>query len=104
MLSALRYGWVMGAPLTSVMEEVFVDQRRSTRGLLLSFHVAARLSQGEGSGERRAAWSAMGAVPVELIENILVLADFEIPESLRRGLPLKQGVGEEAVVEEALEV
>jgi hypothetical protein len=40
----------------------------------------------------RAAWDVMGRMPIELLENILVLADFEIPESLRRGLPGTCGV------------
>jgi hypothetical protein len=87
MLSALRYGWAMGAPLTPVMEEVLAAQRMSTHAVLLCFHVATGLSQGEGSVEQRAAWSAMGRVPMELIEEILILAELEIPELLHRGLP-----------------
>jgi hypothetical protein len=90
MWQSLRYGGFMGAPLSPAMEEMFRAQRRSTRGVLLSFHVATRLSQGWGVAVRRAAWSAMGRMPMELIEKILILAELEIPESLRRGLPWNQ--------------
>jgi hypothetical protein len=69
------------------MEEMFRAQRMSTRAVLLCFHGATRLSQGEGTVEQQAAWSAMGAVPQELIEDILVLGELEIPESLGHRLP-----------------
>jgi hypothetical protein len=43
------------------------------------------LGEEEGaSGEQRAAWAGMGHVPIELLEKILLKADFEIPESLGR--------------------
>jgi hypothetical protein len=71
------------------MEAFFKAQRCSTRTVLLSFKVATRLSQGEGAVEQLAAWSAMGGMPMELIEKILVFAELEIPESLRRALPKK---------------
>jgi hypothetical protein len=87
MWEALRYGWEWGAPVTPLMEEVFEAKRRATRAVLSCFHVASGLSQGMRTPEHKAAWSAMGHIPLELIDNILLLAGFEIPESLRRGLP-----------------
>jgi hypothetical protein len=90
MWTALLYGGLMGAPVSPAMEELFEAKRRSTCAVLLCFHVATGLSQGEGSLEQRAAWSAMGGVPMELIEMILIFASLEIPESLHRGLPAKQ--------------
>jgi hypothetical protein len=41
----------------------------------------------EGTVEQKAAWAVMGRVPLDLIERILTLAEFEIPETFRRGLP-----------------
>jgi hypothetical protein len=87
MYTALLYGALMGAPLSPAMEDMFKTQRKSTCAVLLCFHVATGLSQGEGSEEQRAAWSCMGRIPLGVIEKILLLADLEIPESLRRGLP-----------------
>jgi hypothetical protein len=104
MWQSLRYGGFMGAPWSPAMEEMFRAQRRSTRAVLLCFHVATRLSQGWGVAAQRAAWSGMRHVPMELIEEILVLAELEIPESIRRALPRKQWVGEAVVVQEAVEV
>ncbi len=49
MWRALQYGWVMGAPLTPAMADVFKSKRAATRATLLCFHVAARMSQGTGS-------------------------------------------------------
>jgi hypothetical protein len=72
--------------LTPAMEELFRAHRRSTRAVLLSFHVAAPLSGGEGTPWQKA-WAAMGRVPHELLENIIVHAGFEIPKSVRRSLP-----------------
>jgi hypothetical protein len=46
MWKVLGYGSAYGAPVTPVMEEG-AAKRRSTRALLLSFHVAARLSRVE---------------------------------------------------------
>jgi hypothetical protein len=72
------------------MEEMFKSQRQSTRAVLLCFHVATRLSQVhhvEGSEGQRAAWTCMGRIPLGVIEKVLLLADLEIPESVRRGLP-----------------
>jgi hypothetical protein len=104
MWTALRYGGLMGAPVSPAMEELFEAKRRSTCAVLLCFHVATGLSQGEGAVEQLAAWSGMRRMPMELIEKILVFAELEIPESLRRALPRKQCVGEEVVVQEAVEV
>jgi hypothetical protein len=87
MWGPLRYGWEMGAPVTTLMEEVFKAKRSATRAVLACFHVASGLSQGKGTPERKAAWSVMGRIPLELIDEILVRADLEIPESVRRGLP-----------------
>ncbi len=115
MYKVLRYGALMGAPLSPAMEEMIKSQRESTRAVLLCFHMATGLSQregreeqvaawsymglllrlrgaiglsqGEGSEEQRAAWSCMGRIPLGVIENILLLADLEIPESFRRGVP-----------------
>jgi hypothetical protein len=89
---ALRYGWVMGAPVSRAMEEVFDAMRDSTRAVLFCFHVASQLSPGEGSEEEKAVWAAMGRVPIKIVEKILLLADLEIPESLGRGLPRKRSV------------
>jgi hypothetical protein len=86
MWSALKYCAVMGAPLTPAMWQVFKRQRECTRAVLLCFHAATRLSQGEGSQDEKAAWGAMACVPSELIEKVIVLAEFEISESLRRRL------------------
>jgi hypothetical protein len=82
--AALRYGWVMGAPVTPVMEEVFEAQRAATRATLCCFHVASRLELGDGTSEQQDAWGAMGRVPMDLIEKILLGAHFEIWETLHR--------------------
>jgi hypothetical protein len=87
----------MGAPVTSLMEEVFKAKRRATRAMLACLHVATALSQGKGTVERKAAWSVMGRIPLELIDEILLRADLEIPESLRRGLPGGRTVRVQAV-------
>jgi hypothetical protein len=87
MWAALRYGAAMGAPLTPVMEQVFRAKRAATRTALLCFHVAHRLSRKGGHRKKRAAWAGMGAMPIEVIEKILVLGGFEISESLYCGLP-----------------
>jgi hypothetical protein len=86
MWSALMYGAVHGAPLTPAAKLALKAQRKVTRTVLLSFYVAGRLSEGEGTLEQRAAWAVMGRMPIEILENILVLADLEIAESLRRSL------------------
>ncbi len=92
MWAALRYGAAMGAPLTPVMEQVFQAKRAATRTTLLCFHVAHRLSRKGGHRKKRAAWAGMGAMPIEVIEKILMLGEFEIPESFYRPLPRECGV------------
>ncbi len=91
MWKALFYGSVMGAPLTPGMAEVFKAKRRSTQALLLSIHVATRLSQGEGTETQKAAWAALARMPLDVTGEILVRADLEIPGSLRRNLFGQQG-------------
>ncbi len=87
MRDALHYAWAMGAPLTPVMEELFDAKRAGTRATLLCFHVAMGLSQMAGSSsEQRDAWAGMGRVPLELIERILVDAEYEITDALRRSV------------------
>ncbi len=87
MWKTLMYGAIHGAPVTPAVVALFITQRSATQAVLLSFHAAARLNQGGGTPEQIAAWAVMGCVPIQLIENILVLADLEIPESLHRSLP-----------------
>jgi hypothetical protein len=57
MWSAFEYCWFMGAPLTPAMENLLRANRslarRSTRAVLLCFHVATRLSRGDGPPEQR---------------------------------------------------
>jgi hypothetical protein len=89
MWAALRYGWVMGAPVTPVMEDMFKAQRAATRATLLSFHVSSRLSRGEGTSEQRDTWGVMGRVPIHVIEKIILGANFEICETLHR--PFQSG-------------
>jgi hypothetical protein len=87
MREVLHYGWAMGAPLTPVMKEVFEAKRAATRATLLCFHVATGLSQTEGaSWEQTAAWAVMGRVPTEIIEKILLDAECEIADTLRRSV------------------
>jgi hypothetical protein len=88
MWKVLRYGWGVGAPLTPPIEEAFKAKRAATRAVLICFHIGAKLSQEEGTSlEERSPSGPMGRVPPELIEDILVHADFEIRQSLRHSLP-----------------
>ncbi len=88
MWSCLWYGWGMGAPLTPAMEKVVTVGRAATRATLLCFGAATRLSQGDGKPPgHRAASAAMDRMPIELLEKIILLADFEMSESLHRRLP-----------------
>ncbi len=57
--AALRYGWVMGAPVTPVMEAAFSAQRTATRATLLCFHVASRRRQ-VGRADEQGAWLNVG--------------------------------------------
>jgi hypothetical protein len=92
MWRAVRYGSCMGAPVTPFMVKLFKAERVKTRAVLLCFHVAPRLSGQEGSDKQRVAWDGMGRMPIELIEEILVHADLEIAESVRRRLPPRRSV------------
>jgi hypothetical protein len=92
MYAAMRYASCMGAPVTPFVEKIFRDERAATRAVLLSFHVATRLSQGEGPLKHTAMWAVMARMPLELVETVLVHAVMEIPESLRRSLPPQRSV------------
>ncbi len=46
------------------------------------FKAAARVSQGPGSPEQLDAWAGMAAIPSELVQKILILADLEIWETM----------------------
>jgi hypothetical protein len=96
MRSALKFGWVTGAPLTPAMEELLRADRCSTRAVLLCFHAAAQRSGGEAILEQKAAWAGMhmGRLPIELLEKIIMHAGLEIPESVRRSLPRRPSVAE----------
>jgi hypothetical protein len=87
MLEALWYGWFMGAVMSPPLADMFMARCRATRAVLCCFHVATRLSQVEGTPKLKAAWAGMGAVPIVLIEKILLYAELEIIESLRHSLP-----------------
>ncbi len=84
MWKALRYGSCKGAPVTPLVEEMFAAERRA---LLLSFHVAPRLSEGDGQPKgKKATWAVMGRVPPELIHRVLVHADLDIAEAFQQSL------------------
>ncbi len=85
MSRVLQYGWAMGAPLTPAIEEVFRAKRAATRSTILCFKAAARLSREVGiSPRQRAALAVMGRMPIEMVETILMHADFETEHTLRR--------------------
>jgi hypothetical protein len=93
MESVLQYGWAMGSPVTPAMEEVLKAKRAATRATLLCFGVASRRSREKGTSPRqRAACALMAPVPVELVEKMVILAEFEIPETLHRALPRERSV------------
>jgi hypothetical protein len=50
------------------------------------------MSRGEGCRQKKAAWAAVGRMPIELIEKILLLAKLEVPESIHHGLPITLSV------------
>jgi hypothetical protein len=80
---ALRYGSCKGAPVTPLVEEMFAAERKA---LLLSFHVAPRLSEGEGQPKgNKVTWAVMGRVPPELV-HALVHADLDIAEAFQQSL------------------
>jgi hypothetical protein len=92
MRKVLRYGACMGAPVTPAVEEMLRADRARTRAVLLSFHVAGRLSQGKESRKLRATWAVMARMPPDLIDKVLVRADLEIPESVGRSIPIQRCV------------
>lgn len=85
--TALLYGWYRGAPVTPAMEAIFKSNRAATRATLLCFHVATRPSNEGTPVEHRAAWSAMGRVPGDVVEKIITDADCHIKETFRRRHP-----------------
>lgn len=87
MFDILRWGHALGAPLTPAIEDLIRAKRAATRAVLLSFHGATRLRRGEGTRAQRRAWANMGAIPCELVEEILLKAKLELPETLGRCLP-----------------
>jgi hypothetical protein len=87
MWRAVRYGSLFGAPLTPVMQEVFKSKRRSTRATLLCFHVATRLSRGEGPPEQRVRESHQCRPHGPHVMQQLQSADpLETPGQTERGL------------------
>jgi hypothetical protein len=84
--TVLRWGHACGAPVSPRVEDAFKAGRLATRAVMLSFHAAGRLSRGDDAGDHKAAWASMHAIPIELIEKILLHADLEIPESIRKPL------------------
>jgi hypothetical protein len=93
MWQALRYGWAMGAPVTPAVEAAFRGKRAATCATLLCFRVAAKLGLAEETAsEHGPTWAVMGRVPPELVEKVVVHADFEIPDTVRRGLPTARSV------------
>jgi hypothetical protein len=92
MFDVLRWGHACGAPVTPDIKYLIRAARGATRAVLLSFHGAPRVRRGEGTRAHRAAWASMQAVPPELIEDILLTAEMEIPESVGRSLFAKQCV------------
>jgi hypothetical protein len=84
MWGPLMYGAARRAPVTRIVVEMLKTRRSAACSVLLSFHAASRLGQGEGTPEDRAAWALMGRMPSELVSKILVHADLEMSESLHR--------------------
>jgi hypothetical protein len=66
MYGAMWYASCLGASVTPTMEKTFRDRRTARVAVLLSFHVAARLSQGQGRKKQRAAWGGMACMPPDL--------------------------------------
>jgi hypothetical protein len=78
--AAMRFCKDLGAPLPPTGEAHLETVRKRTREVLFSFHAATRLA--EANMEHGPALSAMGAVPLDLIHRILVLAGLELNESM----------------------
>jgi hypothetical protein len=84
---ALRYGAVFGAPVTPHVKELFEEKRRRSRAVLGCFKAAARLSAVPGPARQKRIWAGMAALPSSIVEEILILAGLEIPESVMRRRP-----------------
>jgi hypothetical protein len=65
-----------GCPLTPRMGDTLREVRRRALSLAFCFNKATRLSRGPGKSALR--WTAMGKVPVELVECIATLARISI--------------------------
>jgi hypothetical protein len=89
MWKALRYGSCMGSPVTPFVERMFRAERSA---VLLSFHVAGRLSEWQGDPKQKATWALMGRVPPEVIHKLLVHADLEISEAWQGNLSRPRSV------------
>jgi hypothetical protein len=86
---ALRYGSLHGAPVTPKLEGLFREKRGRLRTVLHCFKAAGRLSDASdidtpGCHEQRRIWAGMAALPPALVEEILIFADLEIPETVMR--------------------
>ncbi len=68
---------------------LYREERELSRTVLRCFSAATRLSKTAGCPDQRRTWAHMGAVPWALVEEILILADLEIPETVMRRLPLQ---------------
>ncbi len=87
---ALRYGWALGAPVTPAAQRMFAQKTRHSRAVLCCFYTAGRLSEAAACPKQKGVWAAMAAVPSALVENIIVFADLDIPESMIRRAPQQQ--------------
>lgn len=85
---ALRYGSVYGAPVTPNVQKLFERKRLRTHAVLCCFKAAQRRSAPRDQKQMRT-WAIMAALPSALVEEILILADLEIPESVMRRRPLQ---------------
>jgi hypothetical protein len=81
--TAVRVGY--GHPADPCHRRGDQGQARRHTSTLLSLKAAARLSLKEGiSPQQRAAWDVMGRVPQELVEKVVLRADFETKDMFRR--------------------
>lgn len=90
LFKAMRYGSLHGAPVTRPLKKHFRWKQQRTHALLCCFKAAARLTQRAGAA---GALASMGAVPTEVVELIVVLADLEIPEIVMKPVAQKLGPG-----------
>lgn len=79
---ALRYGSLHGAPVTPRVQAFLKEMLERSQAVLGCFKAAARKSQGPAAPEQRRAWASMAALPTVVVEEILILADLEIPEAM----------------------